>query len=537
MKILVVQLLRLGDVVMATPVIDGLKRKFPKAQIHLLLNRSCEGLKPLLRDVDKFHFFDRDGLQSSLGDAEAPVFQALDQLETFVKKLNTERFDRVYNLTQNRLSGLLVSQIPAGFKAGWHHEASGQVEFSSPWFKYLNDHVAHGGREIFHYSDVFQYGAGLTPSNKGLILRETEAGRAEAKALLEEGERPICVQISTSDPQKEWSDEGWLETFRHLQIFEKNPSLRILGSPQEGERILNFTRKLQAAGLNARPALCGLEGAYSLLKQSRLVLSLDTSIKHMASAAGVPVIELCLGPSDERKTGVYCEDALILKPQAAGGLKNNSEIPALVIHHYLKLDWGGLRTIAKEYSKEVMLLRTGYAADFWAALPLDDTHRRWAFESLLNRSAWKLYLENTHKKLVGEYGSEGLRLKGTIPWVFPELDTKERMTEIRRIESEMTEVDERLRAISTTLKSFARRNSDDSRLAHLSEKIQDWVESNAGEVSSLQMLELSQRVKIGEIPDLKALRDLENHMRGYLDRQDIKLKLIRSIKTNTMETL
>lgn len=551
MKILVVNLLRLGDVVMSTPVFRGLREKYPKAQIHFLGNKEVRPLEPLIVGVDRFHYFDRNQLQHSLADAEAPLFQALECLESWLRGLSAENFDQIVNLSQTRLSGLLVSQIRSKKRTGLHFDSDGRPHFESSWFQFLNDHIAHGGSEIFHYADIFQFGAGLNSGLRGFELKETDAGRQESETLLGEGESPICLQAYSSDEKKDWSEANWIQTAKEMQVLDSKVSFRILGAPAEREKVENLVTSLRQHGVRASAAICTLAGAYSLLKRSRLLISVDTSIKHMASAAGVPIVELALGPADERKTGAYSENAVILKPKIACqpcshfspcrkashecGEALSPSLVSLVSHHLSAKNWNALRLIAREYSREAQILKAGFASDFWMALPLETSLRRWAFEALLNRAAWKLYLQNSHKKLVGEYGSESLRLKGTIPWIFPELDTKTRLLEIRRIEDDLNEMDQRLRAISQTLRSFARNNHDDERLAHLSEKIQDWVESNAEEVSSLQMLELSRKIQVGVIPDLKALRDLEIHMRGYIDRQDIKLKLIRSIKTNAME--
>lgn len=551
MKILVVHLLRLGDVVMMTPVIKGLRQKYPKAEIHVLLNRSVESIQNLIEGVDKFHYFEREALQTSVGSAEAPLFQGLECLEVWLKKLNSEKFDRVYNLTQNRLSALLVSQIQASQKVGMHYTEQGNVEFSSPWFKYLNDHIALGGREVFHYADLFQYGVGLEDLTSGLSLQESDWGQRQADTILQKDVNFVALQISTSDKKKEWAEASWIESLRQLQILNPALCFYVLGGESERARIESFIACAEAIDISIKPAICDLETAFSIVKRSRLLISLDTSIKHLAAAADVNILELCLGSSDERKTGAYMSGAVILRPRLGCmpcrhtescykkshecSEKLSPSLVAVAAHHCMAHDWNGLRTIAREFSKEAHVFRVSFASGFWSALPLDSTDRRWTLENILSRSAWKLYLQESHKKLIGEYGSEGLRLKDAIPWIFPDLDTKERLVELRRIEDEMNEMDERLRTISQTLRSFARNNSDGSRLSHLSEKIQDWVESNADEVSSLQMLRLSSQIQLGDIPNIKVLRDLENHMRGFLDRQDIKMKIIRSLKTNSVE--
>ena len=45
-RILVCQLRQIGDVVLATPSIELLKRRYPDAEIHLLTENKCTGMWP-----------------------------------------------------------------------------------------------------------------------------------------------------------------------------------------------------------------------------------------------------------------------------------------------------------------------------------------------------------------------------------------------------------------------------------------------------------------------------------------------------------
>ncbi len=56
MKILVMSLHRLGDIVMTTPILQTLKKKYPQAHIHILMHSQFSGVLPLLQNVDKAIF-------------------------------------------------------------------------------------------------------------------------------------------------------------------------------------------------------------------------------------------------------------------------------------------------------------------------------------------------------------------------------------------------------------------------------------------------------------------------------------------------
>ena len=60
-RILVCQQRQIGDVLLASPVFEVLKKRFPQAELHLFTEKKCE---PLLRHnpfIDAFHLIDKSG--------------------------------------------------------------------------------------------------------------------------------------------------------------------------------------------------------------------------------------------------------------------------------------------------------------------------------------------------------------------------------------------------------------------------------------------------------------------------------------------
>ncbi|MBX9767356.1 MAG: glycosyltransferase family 9 protein [Bdellovibrionales bacterium] len=314
MKVLVVSMLRLGDLIMTLPVARGLKAQFPGAEVHYLVHDDLQSLGDILADVDRLHFFPRKELQGLIRDCSQPAFAPWQSLEAFFRRLNRENFDRVINLTHTRLSQHVVSQIEAEDVQGAHTDESGVAAFGSSWFRLLDQWSVDNLETEFHYSDVFWHGSGLGHFSRQPVLRETEAGRAEVQELLQDEQGPVmCIQALTSDAKKNWGIQKYGETVKQLSEVLPNYRYFFLCAPNERAQIEPEVQKLREQSINAKLACVSLAGLISVLKRSRLLITGDTGVKHLASAVECQVLELSLGSSSLTRTGVVLEGSLIVQ--------------------------------------------------------------------------------------------------------------------------------------------------------------------------------------------------------------------------------
>jgi ADP-heptose:LPS heptosyltransferase len=340
MKILVVNLLRLGDVISMASALKALRlqsAKNGKVEIHLLVNRGVESVQEILPGVDRVHVFERNRLQSSLVDANRPMFEAYDVLENLVESLSQEKFDTIYNFTHNRLSGWLTGLIPADKKVGLAMDGSGGISFGSAWFRHLNQQVDFEEAQSFNHADVFFAAAGGLALQRERrfqdahildgVLRESPAGQKRALEILNEtgydpahGGALIALQITTSDPKKEWGDSKYRELVLHLTASHAGHRILILGAPQEAIRIRDFVESLsghERARAQTHAAIVSLPTVVSLLEVCDLVITGDTSIKHMASASPATVFEIAAGSADPFRTGPWKHGDFVIASREA----------------------------------------------------------------------------------------------------------------------------------------------------------------------------------------------------------------------------
>ncbi len=433
MKILIVSLLRLGDIVLSAPVVRALKDKYPNAQVDLLINSQFSSVTNLIPGVHRVHLFERDLIQKGLGEADRPLFESFSRLENLVDELNANDYDQVINLTHNRLSGWLMGLISARAKVGLVFDPAGRASFGHGWFRFLNNQVEADGSETFHFTDVFGFGLGLDfESLRQPSLVETETGRREVDALTSNSADGIVViQALTSDVKKDWGFSRWSRAIESLARANERARFVVIGAPSERDRLASLVSELVTRGVRAELAILGLEGAFSLLKRAKLLITGDTSIKHLAAAARTPIVEITLGSSDAYRTGAYVNGAIILqsretcapcvhsKPCHRASHLCAERLPtdgvAMVCNEVLNGRSFQLGTIAEEYRTELEILRVDMkSAGFWAAHSVTEKMTEASVARWIDLKSKQIWLSQEERR-----GSEILALASFLKKLHP----------------------------------------------------------------------------------------------------------------------
>ncbi|WP_374029660.1 glycosyltransferase family 9 protein [Bdellovibrio bacteriovorus] len=298
MKILVLSLLRLGDIIQQAPLFKGLREKYPHAEIHLLLNKQFSSVEKILDGVvDKYIYFDRDALQKGLGEANYNILWSYTEVERLIQTLNKENYNAAYNFTHNKLSAYLLGALQIPQKNGLYQEEGRFKGLTNPWLRYFNDRFSGTQKSLFHYVE-------LLGNAFALPTKATTAPHVKSKSKL------VLLQCLTSDSKKNWGLEKFAELKRTIEISLVDYEVCVLGA--------SFERETLAAVFSERDLLiCDLPEARKHLQNAALLVTGDTSIKHLAAQVGTPIVEIAIGSSDSTKTAAYSAKALILNSDVA----------------------------------------------------------------------------------------------------------------------------------------------------------------------------------------------------------------------------
>lgn len=292
--ILVVVTRRIGDVLLATPVIRTLRRAWPEAAINVLVFAGTEGVLHANPDLQRvLTIAERPPLAAHIAFA-ARLWRRYDLAISLVPS------DRptVYAWLAGRTSIGLVLDTP---KHRW------KQRLLDRWVAYDNSNT-HTVNLYLRVVDAL----GLEPQRRLVASWSNDDvtnARSKLAAARVSGEYAV-LHPSPKFKYKMWTLQGWQECARW--ISEQGLHVVLTGGPDPAER--EYVTEL--AGM--LPAASNLAGKLSLaetawvLSQARLYIGPDTATTHLAAALGVPVVAL-YGPSDPVRWGPwpanYAQDA------------------------------------------------------------------------------------------------------------------------------------------------------------------------------------------------------------------------------------
>lgn len=277
---------RIGDVLLATPLLHSLKLAWPQAHIDALVFRGTEGVltaNPELREV--------------LTIEERPTRKAHISL--------LRRIARRYDLALSLLPGdrpTLYAWIAGKRRLGRLHP-----DGKNGWKRWLLHGWVQPGEDehtVRAYLALTQPLQVAAVGHVAVSWRDQDAAAGVLGAL-----RDNHYAVLHPYPKyhyKMWREEGWVELGRWLQ----QQGMQVVLTGGADDREMQYVSAI-AEALNG--GVTNLAGKLSLgqtgflLSRARLFIGPDTSVTHMAAALGVPTVAL-FGPSDPVKWGPWPQD-------------------------------------------------------------------------------------------------------------------------------------------------------------------------------------------------------------------------------------
>lgn len=300
MKFLIIQTAFIGDVVLATGIVEKLHRFFPDAQIDFLVRKGNEGLlqnHPYLHEV-------------LIWDKKNGKLKNLWKLLRLIRK---RRYDKVINVQRFAATGILTAFSGARQKIGFDKNPLSWL-FDKK-IKHVISDVNHPIHEVDRNNELIREFTNEEVVNPHLYPSPQDT------AVVQQYRKPPYITISPASVwfTKQFPKDKWIS---FAAAVPANYTIYLLGAPGD----VALGEEIRTAGIPATVVnLCGklsfLQSA-ALMKEAAMNYVNDSAPMHFASSVNAPVTAVyCstlpsfgFGPLSDKRFIVEVQEPLSCRP-------------------------------------------------------------------------------------------------------------------------------------------------------------------------------------------------------------------------------
>ena len=312
MKILLLQLKRIGDLILTLPAIATLRENFPAAQITLAISKDCADLLPAIPDVNRILLVRRN----------------LRDLALFLA-LAREKFDYCVDFTRTDRSALLAFLSGARKRIVYRRRDRFQKR-ARVYSDYVK--VRKLAMHTIDYNLALVGPLGVCNVSTALRLELPQKAREKADALRSDSkvsEPYVIFHPGSARAEKFWEPRRWADVIEHARSDSQiNVVLTGGASKVEQKHLREIKGRLRqpVVDLSGKTDLLTLA---ALIERARLLVTVDSAPMHVGAATHTPQVIL-FGPTNPFHWRPRESPALILQGESPSPLTEFSpEQPCL----------------------------------------------------------------------------------------------------------------------------------------------------------------------------------------------------------------
>jgi len=285
-SVIVVATQRIGDVLLATPLIRSIKRAWPHAAVDALVFEGTGGAIAANPDIRR-------------------VLAIPLRPGTLAHLRFMWRLLRRYDVALSVMAGMrptLYAFLAGRWRAGFH-----LPERKGPWKRHLlnkwilfDNSNTHTVLMNLALADVI----GAPRNGEVVASWSTQDEQLASHVLGSDKGKPLAVlHTFPKYNYKMWHRDGWIEVARWLSERGFRLALTGSGDAEEVAYVHDIARAMPAGTINAAGKLT-LGASSCLVSRARIYIGPDTAMTHIAAALGTPSVAL-YGPTNPVKWGPW----------------------------------------------------------------------------------------------------------------------------------------------------------------------------------------------------------------------------------------
>ncbi len=305
MKILIVQLARLGDIYMSWPIARALKRRNPDAEIHFLVRERFAGALEGLECVNQIHKLNTPTVFEKLVDS---LDDGISCLGEFLDSLQAQNYDSVVNLSFSPVSSYFTYYLGQTSK-----ETFGYTRFSDASFALKDSISAYYFSQVgvekhnrFHLIDIFA-------SMCGVDLEEDDfsypVGFTFSSPIKDSY---ITLQLGASNANKTLTPFIWARVIKNFLSAHMGYKVVLIGSKEEQElvsEIYAFNSHTDIINLIGKTSIPEL---FPIIKNAALHVGGDSLCVQITNLTKTPCLNLSFESVKFWETGPRSKGSYVL---------------------------------------------------------------------------------------------------------------------------------------------------------------------------------------------------------------------------------
>lgn len=307
-KILIIQSASIGDVILATPVVEKLHTTFPEARIDLLVKKGNETLFTGHPFINELLIWDKRS-------------RSLMNFDKLLHRIRKTRYDLIVNIQRFLLTGLMTACSGAKMKIGFD---------KNPLSYFFTLRVPHVINDSIHEVDrnlsLIASFAGSGPVTPKLYPTADDSNRVESyRTAMFYTISPASLWFTKQYPAQQW--------ISFIRMIPPGREIYLLGS--RTDHALCEQIRIQSGSVfckNLAGELTFLESA-ALMSKAKMNFTNDSAPMHLASAVNAPVTAIfCstvagfgFGPLSDDSSTIQTDEQLLCRPCGLHGIENCPE--------------------------------------------------------------------------------------------------------------------------------------------------------------------------------------------------------------------
>jgi predicted lipopolysaccharide heptosyltransferase III len=299
LKILLLQLKRIGDLILTTPAIAALRERFPEAEMTMVVSGECADLLPAISGVDRILMARRN----------------LRDLAAFLSVAG-KKFDYCIDFTRNDRSAFLALLSKARKRIVSYRVRDRSKSRARLYTDFVNVRMRDVHTIDYNLSLVEPLGIGGVSSSLHLQLPQWAYEKADALRRNRNVNKPyVVLHPGSARQEKLWEPGRWAQV---IERFGQNNDLDLIltsgASKHEQTHIAAIKNETKIIDLSGKTDLLTLA---ALISKARLLVTVDSAPMHLAAATHTPQVIL-FGPTNPFHWRPRESRALILHGKTPG---------------------------------------------------------------------------------------------------------------------------------------------------------------------------------------------------------------------------